>query len=107
MATRRSDPRRRLVVLARHRAKQKGLPFDLSHEDIYIPRFCPALGIPLRAGRGVLADSSPTLDRISPAAGYVRGNVLVVSNRANRLKGDATWSELIRLAAFYQQLDSG
>lgn len=106
MPTFRSDPRRRLVVLARHRAKAKGLPFALSHVDFDIPRFCPVLGLVLRRGRGVASDNSPTLDRITPAAGYVRGNVIVVSNRANRLKGDASWSELIRLAAFYQQLDS-
>jgi hypothetical protein len=39
-----------------------------------------------------------------PHLGYVRGNVIVVSTRANRLKGDATLDELLRLAEFYQRI---
>ncbi|PPE71462.1 hypothetical protein IS481_11995 [Caldimonas thermodepolymerans] len=106
MKTRPSDPRRRLVTLAKYRAKKKGIPFGITYEDVYVPRYCPVLGIPLRSGVGVACDHSPTLDRIDPDKGYVRGNVVVISNRANRLKGDAGWRELVRIAAFYQQLDS-
>ena len=41
---------------------------------------------------------SPSLDRIVPDRGYVPGNVRVVSDRANRLKGDRNLEELRRLA---------
>lgn len=66
-----------------------------------VPPCCPVLGIPLvrRKGRGV-ADHSPTLDRLIPAKGYVRGNVMVISMRANRIKSDATLEELERVAAW-------
>jgi hypothetical protein len=37
---------------------------------------------------------SPSLDRIIPDRGYVPGNVRVVSDRANRLKGKRSLSEL-------------
>ena len=36
----------------------------------------------------------PSLDRIDGAKGYVKGNVRVISHRANMLKNDATIEEL-------------
>jgi hypothetical protein len=34
------------------------------------------------------------LDRIDPTKGYVKGNVWIVSHRANTLKGNTTHDEL-------------
>jgi len=41
---------------------------------------------------------SPSLDRIVPEEGYVDGNVRVISDRANRLKGKRGLEEIRRLA---------
>lgn len=92
-----------LVRQARRRALKKGLPFDLTVNDLEIPDFCPALGIPLYRAAGCKAQgpNSPTLDRLDPDRGYVRDNVLVVSARANQIKSDSTPSELYRVACFY------
>ncbi|WP_209021492.1 hypothetical protein, partial [Proteus mirabilis] len=89
-----------LVRQAKRRAARKGLPFDLTSDDIVVPDFCPALGIPLyrAVGRKAQGPNSPTLDRIEPDLGYVRGNVRVISARANQIKSDATPSELLRVA---------
>ena len=95
----RKDPRYFLVVCAKHRAKLKGIPFDLAPEDFEIPEFCPLLGIRLKREKGKLCPASPSLDRIRPELGYVRDNVWVISHRANFLKGDATHDELRLLAA--------
>lgn len=96
-------PKRYLVSRARIRAKEAGIPFDLSEDDFELPERCPILGIRFERGtRGGPIGSSPSLDRIVPAQGYVRGNVVVVSHRANRLKSDATMCELRRIADFYQ-----
>jgi hypothetical protein len=95
------DPRRTLLQSAKGRAKAKGVPFDLEAEDITVPTHCPALGIPLWPGVGKVSDHSPTLDRLQPAKGYVRGNVIVVSMRANRIKTDATIDELEAIASFF------
>lgn len=48
-------------------------------------------------------DNSPSLDRIKNDAGYIKGNVVVVSHRANRMKGDSTPEELRRLSDFYNR----
>lgn len=86
------------------RAERLGLPFDLTEEDIEIPLRCPVLGLPLAISDGRPSANSPSLDRIYPERGYVRGNVLVVSMRANELKRDATIQELMLLVAFYKEL---
>lgn len=92
---------------ARQRAREWGLPFDLEIGDIVVPSHCPVLGLALVRGQGVAIDSSPSLDRIVPALGYVRGNVVVVCKRANQLKSDAAAGELRRLAQFYTALEGG
>lgn len=40
------------------------------------------------------SDNSPSIDRLVPHKGYVKGNVRVVSNRANRFKQDCTLEEM-------------
>lgn len=104
--TRRSDHRRRLLAWARRRAKERGIEFDLEPDDLLIPAFCPVLGIPLKPCPHTAGDSSPTLDRLDPHRGYVKGNVIVVSNKANRIKSTADLGDLMRVTAFMQQLTS-
>lgn len=94
------------------KAARDGLPFNITEEDIKTPEFCPVLGIRLERGvgvgkRGNRIDNSPSVDRIIPELGYVRGNVVVVSYRANRIKNDATIEELKLVADFYQKLQEG
>jgi hypothetical protein len=91
-----------LWKVAKRRAQAKGLPFDIMPGDIIIPARCPLLGIVLRRSereKGGWLDQSPTLDRRVPALGYVKGNVWVISWRANRLKSDGTLAELEMLVA--------
>jgi hypothetical protein len=85
-----------LLQNARGRARRENLPFNLTLSDISIPEVCPVLGIPLRHGSKI-QDSSPTLDRIIPNLGYTSGNVWVISNRANKLKSDASLAELEKI----------
>lgn len=90
------------VVLyqARLRAKRKGIPFDITEGDIEVPEVCPVLGMRLEMAVGAVKDNSPSLDRIDPVLGYVRGNVVVLSHRANRIKSDGTADEHERVAAW-------
>ena len=101
---------KRAVVLAllrnaKRRALKNGIAFDLTVADVHLPDFCPALGLPLfrAVGNRAQGPNSPTLDRLNPARGYVRGNVLVLSARANQIKSDSTAAELYRVATFFMQ----
>lgn len=100
-----ANPKKKMLTRARMRSKRDGLLFNLSPDDFEIPEVCPILGIPLRfaTGRGP-SDHSPSIDRIDNNKGYVKGNIIVVSWRANRIKGDATPDELALLAAFYSAI---
>lgn len=89
-----------MLIAARYRAKKQNVPFSLTVEDILIPSCCPVLGIPFVRGNASWAPGSPSLDRLIPKLGYVRGNVRVISWRANNLKKDATAEELERIAAY-------
>lgn len=88
---------------AKARAKRDGLPFSLSKGDVPIPAVCPVLGMPLSPGRAIKHDGSPTIDKLVPALGYVPGNVRVISWRANRIKCDASLSELKALVAYLEK----
>ena len=90
----------RMLDEARKRARKKGLEFNLTKNDIVVPTHCPVLGIELKVARGAAsaAPNSPSLDRIDCQQGYVRGNVIVMSFRANTLKNNATAAELKKVA---------
>ena len=101
------DWRKIMVGRARRFASKHLLPFNLTYKDIVIPEVCPILGVQLRTGWGKgrnNKDTCASLDRIIPELGYVKGNVIVVSYRANRIKNDATWQELLTLGNFYKNL---
>lgn len=87
----------------KYRAKKKGLEFNLEIGDLPIPEFCPVLGMRLVIGLGVeyrTEPNAPSVDRFDNAKGYVKGNVRVISNRANMLKKDATLQEMEALVSY-------
>ena len=89
---------------AKKRAKKFGLDFNIEVQDCEAPEYCPVLGIRLVSTNSGPSDNSPTLDRINPAKGYVKGNVVVISNRANRIKNDATVEEMRRVADWFEKV---
>jgi hypothetical protein len=96
-----ANPARRLLAGAKARAKREGLAFNLVLADVIIPEFCPVLGMKLVASTSRMHPDSPSLDKINSVLGYVKGNVIVVSWRANHIKTDATPLELMKVANFY------
>lgn len=94
------NPDRFLYWQVKGRANRAGLPFNLELSDIVIPERCPILDIPMKRNIGGLsrAQDSPSIDRIVPALGYVKGNIHVISMRANVMKNDATPEQLRKFA---------
>jgi hypothetical protein len=91
----------RLFDNARRRAKKKGLEFSIDATDIKIPEKCPITGIKIEFGDdGGLNLSSPSLDRIDNSKGYIKGNVSVISNKANKYKSDMTIEIIEKLASY-------
>lgn len=78
-----------IVVEIRLRARRRGLPCDISEEDLAVPALCPVLGILLEPNsRRTRSGNAPSIDRIDPSRGYVKGNVTIISWQANRIKSD-------------------
>jgi hypothetical protein len=86
------------------RCKLKGIPFDLTYEflDSIADKSCPVFNIDFvwktqNKGKGA-DENSPTLDRVIPDLGYVKGNVVFISFLANKIKQDVTEKELYAVA---------
>jgi hypothetical protein len=98
----RKSPAKAMLRTARWNAKRRGLEFAITLADIVIPAVCPVLKIPILFDGG--RNNMPSLDRIDSNLGYVKGNVVVISWRANWLKSNATNEELELLGKFYSDL---
>ncbi len=101
-------------------AAQRGFDFNLDPSDVTIPDRCPYLGTELsldrkkakkQAGATFVSrwknPCAPSLDRVDTSKGYVRGNVMVVSWRANQLKNNASLAELVAMGRSAERILTG
>lgn len=94
------SPEYKLYNAAKNRAKSKNLNFNIEPSDIIIPVFNE---IRLKFNAKVARFDSPTLDRLIPELGYIKGNIRVISYRANTIKQNASVEELRRIADWLEQ----
>ena len=104
----RQDNKEKLIVRsAKTRANKNNVPFDIDED--YIKKIwpkhniCPIFKIKLEQSNLHTGDQSPSLDRIIPKLGYVKGNVQIMSSKANRIKNNATFEELIIIGKYYER----
>lgn len=94
-----------MLNAAKWRSKQKGLPFDLTHEWVVerISR-CELTGLPLDmtpSQRGRQNPMAPSLDRRDSAKGYTRDNTRIVAWGINCALNDFGEGAFRRLAIAY------
>jgi hypothetical protein len=86
----------------RETAVEKGLPFNIDLEFLYSIKTdeCPVFKTPFNWNRlGEERDqTTPSLDKVFAHLGYVKGNVIFLSHRANSMKNDARANELFAVA---------
>lgn len=87
------DPKKAWAVYATGGAKTrsyvKNVPFDLTSEYVYsiTPDRCPIFGTEFAfTGNKKMQPESASLDRLDPKKGYIIGNVVVISMKANTMK---------------------
>lgn len=90
---------------SKERARRKNLPFNLdkNYLESIVGECCPVFKTPFvwqssGLGKGNTEPNSPSLDRIIPELGYVKGNMVFISHLANKIKQDATEKELYAVA---------
>lgn len=99
---RKENPAVFMLQSAKKRAKAKGIEFTITLEDIVIPKKCPILGIPIYVGEGFIRYHSPSLDRVDNKKGYIKGNVAVISYKANGFKGDMSITDVRKLLKYME-----
>lgn len=92
-----------MLSSAKSRAKRKGLDFNITIEDIVIPIICPILGITIDKTIQGSKYNAPALDRIDNTKGYIKGNVAIISHRANTLKSNLTIDTIQRIMTYMNQ----
>ena len=85
---------KKLIRNSKNGAKKRNILFDLKEEDIVLPSECPVFGTPFEYG----SQWTASLDRIDSTEGYIKGNVQVISKKANTMKSDASPEELLKFA---------
>ena len=98
------DAAKLLYKNIKSRCKRTGREFSIELEDIIIPEKCPVFGFELKREDKQTWMCAPSVDRIDSSKGYIKGNITVVSRRANILKRDATIDELEQLLNYYKTL---
>jgi len=102
------EPWRAKCWSAREKAKKLGLDYNIDPE--YIKNIwpkdnkCPALGIYLKKGKNGGSNHSPSLDRIIPELGYIKGNVQIVCNLANKIMSNATPDQIIMVGEYFKNI---
>jgi hypothetical protein len=85
---------------AKLRARKRGLDFDLTMADLGTPTHCAATGIEFDMSCSFRQGNIfvPSLDRIDPKLGYVRGNVRFVCHGYNLAKHTGSDANVVKLA---------
>jgi len=102
------------IATTRHRRLRKDLEqkWDIADDvtvdylyDIF-PKdsMCPVFGTKMLFGGD--KKTSPSLDRIDPTKGYVRGNIAWISDRANTIKTDANSEQILKVAKWLKKQES-
>lgn len=90
------------IIKLRDKCRKLKLEFNITKEDLELPSIYPVLGIPLTLDRTSSRDDRPSVDRIDPSKGYIKGNIKVISGRANRIKSDASKAELRAILSYVE-----
>lgn len=92
-----------MIINARRRSVEYNLPFAISLQDVLDvwpkDNCCPIFHTPFTRGVKGPSPTSPSLDRIVPKLGYVKGNIAVISDRANKIKHNEIDSDALRRVA--------
>lgn len=87
----------------RQNARHTGYEWNLKFEDITWPTHCPILGLELDYFADSRQENSVSFDRLDSTKGYCKGNVVIVSWRANRIKNDGTLEEHKKIVQYLEK----
>ncbi|MDB9796140.1 hypothetical protein OAB44_01945 [Pelagibacteraceae bacterium] len=102
----RKDSSAIILAAIKTKCKLKKIKFDIDRNYLksIMPKdmICPVMKKKMYIGEKY-HKYSPTIDRIIPSTGYVKGNVIVVSRIANMIKTDANVEQIEQVYNFYKK----
>jgi len=104
------NPIPQMLSNSKIRAKIKGIAHNITASDLeeIWPKNnrCPVLDTPFEIGYkdGKSKNLAPSLDRIVPKKGYIKGNLIIVSDIVNRMKQDSTLEDMEKILKYYTKL---
>lgn len=105
------NPKMRWAISAvngsKKRARLSNVPHDIDATYIFTitSDLCPVFGTPfIYTGNKVQTPESPSIDQLIPGAGYVRGNVVVISSKANNIKSAYSAADVAKVAHWMKKL---
>jgi hypothetical protein len=102
------DKMTKMLSGSRKRAEHMNRDHDITLTDLFelYVEICPILGIDiLWDNTEVVRHGSPSLDRVNNKKGYIKGNVQIISHRANSLKRDYLLVEWEKMRDYMQMCD--
>jgi ribosomal protein L37AE/L43A len=97
---------KRTLSACKTRAKRFNVPFSINLQDLIdmfpADNLCPVLKVPFVWGTKKDHNLSPSVDRIIPELGYVKGNIKFISYKANRIKNDSNVQILKNLIEYME-----
>ena len=94
-----TSPEGRLLYRTYNSSHKEGYNFNLTIDDIVIPEYCPYLNIKLTTDpKDNKEPNYATVDRIESCKGYIKGNVQVVSRKANMMKSLASQEQILQFS---------
>jgi hypothetical protein len=94
-----STPEGRILFRTYKKHTDEGFNFNLTIDDIIIPEYCPILNIKLTTDpKDKDSPNYYSIDRIDSSKGYVKGNVQIISMKANKMKSKSTEEELLKFS---------
>lgn len=108
-----NNPRKVWVTKARddakNRAIKKGVPFNVTatYLNSLLTDRCPVYDTEFKwYGNGSTVSTSPSLDRINPDLGYVEGNIVIISMKANAIKSAYKAADLYKVADWLYEIEN-
>ena len=93
----------RTILFNRKKDYPKNFKIDLNYCLKIFPKnfLCPVLKFKMKWGGDI--NTSPSLDRINNKKGYTKDNVIWISYRANSIKCDADYQQIIKVGKWLKQ----
>ena len=89
-------------IRKRQNTKKSKWEFTITKNDLEWPTHCPVLGLELDWLSDYVKENSPSFDRIDCTKGYIPGNVIICSWRANRIKNNGSSEEHYKIAKWLE-----